>query len=222
MSTSRCTFALGVDIVSFRIRVPRSVATNSQSENKADGGILQEVAKGIERAMENCIVKYGGLVWSIARRYVKDHSAAEDVVQETFTDLWKSAKRYDPSIATECTFVGMLARRRAIDFARKQNRQPILEPLPEAETLPLATDEPSAALRCESADVREALKQLPEETQELFMFHFDQGMTHPEIAKHTGMPLGTVKTRLRRGLIEVRDILRRLEAEAEHPTPPRP
>lgn len=169
--------------------------------------------------MENCIVKYGNLVWSIARRYVKDQTAAEDVVQETFTDLWKSAKRYDPAIATECTFVGMLARRRAIDFARKQSRQPLLEPLSQVETLSLASSEPSARVRCEGEDVRAAIRQLPEESQTIFALHFDEGMTHPEIAKKTGLPLGTVKTRLRRGLIEVRNILRRLEGGAEPSTP---
>lgn len=185
------------------------MANSSQAEQEP--GLLLEVAQGIERAMEHCIRKYGGLVWTIARRYVKDHSSAEDVVQETFTDVWRSARRYDPAIATECTFIGMLARRRAIDFARKQSRQPLLEPLPEAETLPHAANEPSAAVRCESADVREALKQLPEETQKIFALHFDEGMTHPEIAEKTGIPLGTVKTRLRRGLIEARNILRRLD-----------
>lgn len=185
-----------------------------------DNGILEQVALGVERAMETCISKYGGLVWSIALRYVRDRSSAEDLVQETFTDLWKSSKRYDPAIATECTFIGMLARRRAIDFARKQNRQPILEPLPDAESLPLESSDQSAAVRCESSDVREALKHLPEETQTIFALHFDQGMTHPEIVKKTGLPLGTVKTRLRRGLIEVRNILRRLEGDGEPSTSP--
>lgn len=169
--------------------------------------------------MEKCIAQYGGLVWSIARRYVKDHSSAEDVVQETFAEVWKSAKRYDPAIATECTFIGMLARRRAIDFARKESRRPSLEPLPEGEGLPLAASEPSAAQSCASKDVRSALRQLPEETQHLFALHFDEGMTHPEIASRTGLPLGTVKTRLRRGLVEVRNILRRLEGGGEPSTP---
>ena len=184
------------------------------SQDKSSG-ILQEVGRGIEHAMEKCIVNYGGLVWSIALRYVNDRSSAEDVVQETFADLWKSAKRYDPAVATECTFVGMLARRRAIDFARKQSRQPLLEPMPELESLTHASSEPSAAVRCESANVREALKQLPAETQTIFALHFDEGMTHPEIAKKTGLPLGTVKTRLRRGLIEVRKLLRSFEGEEE-------
>lgn len=161
--------------------------------------------------MENCITKYGGLVWSIAQRYVSDRSSAEDVVQETFTDLWKSAKRYDPAIATECTFVGMLARRRAIDFARKESRRPRLEPLPEEGSMPEPSTDPEGSLRCESEDVRAALRQLPDETQKIFTLHFDEGMTHPEIVEKTGLPLGTVKTRLRRGLIEVRNQLRRLD-----------
>lgn len=161
--------------------------------------------------MEHCINKYGSLVWSIAQRYVKNRSSAEDVVQEIFTDLWKMSKRYDPAISSECTFIGMLARRRAIDFVRRESRRPQLEPLPEAESIPHATDEPSAAMRFDSEQVRAALRILSEETREIFSLHFDDGMTHSEIVEKTGLPLGTVKTRLRRGLIEVRNHLRHLE-----------
>ncbi|MFK7850963.1 MAG: RNA polymerase sigma factor [Akkermansiaceae bacterium] len=178
---------------------------------QTDTGILKGVAEGIERSMEHCISKYGGLVWTIAKRYVKNQTSAEDVVQETFTDLWKSAKKYDPSIATECTFIGMLARRRAIDFARKESRRPQFEPLPETDSLTEISAEPSASVRLESEDVRKALKLLPKETQLIFSLHFDQGMSHPEISQKVDLPLGTVKTRLRRGLIEVRNHLRRQE-----------
>lgn len=182
-----------------------------RTHDDRDSGILQEVARGVESAMDQCIKKYGPLVWSIARRHVNNDTAAEDVVQETFTDLWKSAKRFNAEVASESTFVGMLARRRAIDFARLESRRVQFEPMPEAESIPHATTEASPSLSCESQDVREALKKLPDETQQIFALHFDEGMTHPEIAERTGLPLGSVKTRLRRGLIEVRDILRRLD-----------
>lgn len=183
-----------------------------RSQEALDSMVLLRVAQGDERAMEQCITKFGPLVWSIAKRHVQDHSALEDIVQEAFTDLWKSAKRYNPAIATESTFVGLLARRRAIDFARKESRRPQLEPLPDANSLPHASIESSATLRCESEDVRAALKELPEETQQIFSLHFDEGMTHPEIVEKTGLPLGTVKTRLRRGLIDLRNKFRRLDS----------
>ena len=188
-------------------------------QNDSDDAVLHEVAQGIERAMEYCITKYSGLVWSIASRYVKNRSCAEDVVQETFTDLWKSAKRYNPAIATESTFIGMLARRRAIDFARNESRSPQLEPLPEAESLPHASTEPVPFIRSESEDILSAIKELPEETRQIFSLHFDEGMTHHEISEKTSLPLGTVKTRLRRGLIEVRNKLRHVAGvEAAQPS----
>ena len=188
-----------------------------RSKAASDGKILPEVARGSERAMEHCINKYGPLVWSIAKKHVNDHSAAEDIVQETFTDLWKSAKRFNVAIATESTFVGMLARRRAIDFVRKESRRPQLEPLPEGEILPQAAVESTSNLRCENAEVQAALKELPAETREIFVLHFEQGMTHPEIVEQTGVPLGTVKTRLRRGLIDLRNKLRRLDGDQPDP-----
>lgn len=158
--------------------------------------------------MQQCITQYSSLVWSIASRYVKNHACAEDVVQETFTDLWKSANRYDPDVASESTFIGMLARRRAIDFVRKESRHPQFEPLPDAELLPQSSTEPMPTISSESVDIRAAIQELPEETRQIFSLHFDQGMTHPEISEKTGLPLGTIKTRLRRGLIEVRNKLR--------------
>ncbi|MBU6300196.1 MAG: sigma-70 family RNA polymerase sigma factor [Verrucomicrobia bacterium] len=182
---------------------------SDRTEDPFPRGILEEVARGSERAMQDCISRYGGLVWSIAERHVRDRSSTEDVVQETFTDLWKSANRYNPAIATEVTFIGMLARRRAIDFVRKASRRPQLEPLCPSDTLHHPDSMRSDAVRWEGEAARKALKQLPPDTQELFFLHFDEGMTHPEISEKTGLPLGTVKTRLRRGLIEVRDILRR-------------
>ena len=169
--------------------------------------------------MQQCIAKYSGLVWSIVSRYVKNRSCAEDVVQETFTDLWKSANRYDPAVAGESTFIGMLARRRAIDFARKESRRPQLEALPDGEFLPHSSTEPTPFIRGEGGDVIAAIKDLPEETRQIFFLHFDEGMTHPEISEKTGLPLGTVKTRLRRGLIEVRNKLRLTESgEAAQPS----
>ena len=185
---------------------PRTV---NSPELIAQNLILPRVAAGESRAMNLCITQYGGIVWSIAKRYIKDNSEAEDLVQEVFTEIWKKAASFDPAIASESTYVGLIARRRAIDFLRRQGRQPGFEPLTAAESLPLPTSETSS-ISCDPETVKSSLANLPSDTRQLFHLFFEDGFTHPEIAERTGLPLGTVKTRLRRGLITLREQLQRL------------
>ena len=170
--------------------------------------ILPRIADGEAGAMDLCIARYGGLVWSIARRYLKESSAAEDLVQEVFTEIWKKAASYDPAVASEITYVGLIARRRAIDFLRRHGRQPGFEPLSAAESLPHPATETSS-VSCDPEAIQTSLATLPDETRRLFGLFFEDGFTHPEIAERTGLPLGTVKTRLRRGLIALREQLQR-------------
>ncbi|MCX5746449.1 MAG: sigma-70 family RNA polymerase sigma factor, partial [Proteobacteria bacterium] len=89
--------------------------------------LLARVAVGDRGALRECLDRYGGLVWSIARRF--EASEAEDAVQEIFVDLWKSAVRYDPEVASEPTFIAMIARRRLIDRRRSRGRRPATEPM---------------------------------------------------------------------------------------------
>lgn len=170
--------------------------------------ILPQVAAGEQSAMKRCIDRYGALVWSIVRRYIKETADAEDLVQEVFTEIWKKSASFNPDIASEATFIGMVTRRRAIDFLRRHGRQPGFEPLESAASLPDSTEEPST-ISCHADAVKSSLAVLPAETLQLFDLFFENGFTHPEIAEKTGLPLGTVKTRLRRGLLTLRDHLRR-------------
>ncbi len=170
--------------------------------------ILPRLAAGEPRAMNECITRHGGLVWGIVRRSVKDSTAAEDLVQEVFTEIWKKAAFYDPAVASEPTFIALVARRRAIDFLRRQGRQPDFEPLEAAGSIPASTA-PASSLNCDPEAVKSSVARLPEDTRHLFRLFFDDGFTHPEIAEKTGLPIGTVKTRLRRGLITLREQLRR-------------
>jgi len=169
--------------------------------------ILPRLAAGEPRAMNECIDRFGGLVWSIVRRSINDETEAEDLVQEIFTEIWKKAGFYDPDAASETTFIALVARRRTIDHMRKAGRQPSFEPLEAAESLPAAA--PEAPADCDAEAVKSSLASLSEETRGLFRMFFEEGFTHPEIAERTGMPLGTVKTRLRRGLLTLREHLRR-------------
>lgn len=159
--------------------------------------------------MEECIESYGGLVWSLILQRVKDSGTAEDLAQEVFTEIWKSAARYDPVIASESTFIAMITRRRTIDWLRKQQRLPAMESLAQAPDLPAPDDFPETGVDQES--LWQVVGTLPTETGRLFRLHFEQGLTHGEISEKTGLPLGSVKTVLRRGLIELRRLLKRGE-----------
>lgn len=169
---------------------------------------LPEVAAGVDRAMNRCIARHGGIVWAIVKRYIKDTAEAEDLVQEIFTEVWKKAASFDPAIAKESTFVGMIARRRAIDTLRRQGRQPGFDTLDAAKSVGHNPWEVSSNHRDPEA-VKSSLANLPQDTKELFHLFFENGFTHPEIAAKTGLPLGTIKTRLRRGLIILREQLQR-------------
>ncbi len=86
--------------------------------------LLPRIAAGDPDAVQACIRRYGGLVWSLALRMSRSREDAEDAVQEIFISLWKSADRFDPSRATEVTFIAMVARRRLIDRRRAAQRRP--------------------------------------------------------------------------------------------------
>jgi RNA polymerase sigma-70 factor, ECF subfamily len=178
------------------------------SETTSHEPILPRLAAGESRAMNECIDRFGGLVWSIVKRMIRNESEAEDLVQEIFTEIWKKAGFFDPEVASESTFIALVARRRAIDFLRRGGRRPGFEPLEAAESIPAASA-PAAPLQCDPEAVKSSVASLPDETRRLFRMFFEDGFTHPEIAEKTGLPLGTVKTRLRRGLITLREQLRR-------------
>ncbi len=165
--------------------------------------LLPRVAGGDEAAVREVLARYGGIVWSLARR--SDPQDAEDAVQEIFLDLWKSAARFDPAIASELAFIAMIARRRLIDRRRARARRPRVDPLDQALTLADASVAPD--IRAEAAMAVRALEQLRPDPRLVLLLGACQGMSHGEIAAETGFPLGTVKAHARRGLIAIRAAL---------------
>ena len=85
--------------------------------------ILKRIAEGDAAAVQDCLKKYGGLVWSLARRMLRNSDDAEDAVQEIFVDVWKNAARFDEAKSSETTFIAMIARRRLIDKIRYATRR---------------------------------------------------------------------------------------------------
>jgi len=85
--------------------------------------VLPRLAAGDPKAAEECLDRYGSLVWSLARRHTRNAADAEDAVQDVFLDLWKNAERFDASRASEAAFITMIARRRLIDRLRRKTRR---------------------------------------------------------------------------------------------------
>jgi len=168
---------------------------------------LPRIARGDGEAVSACLKKYTPLVWSLARRYCRDAAIAEDVVQEVFIDVWRSAERFDPDKASETTFIAMIARRRMIDRQRKIARTPRAEDVEEVVIGTVDTELEKVELGDEARLAREVLEKLRPEQRRVILMSVVDGMTHPEIAADTGLALGTVKSHIRRGLDKVAQIV---------------
>lgn len=169
--------------------------------------ILQRVAAGDRSAVDECLTRYGGLVWSIARRFFVERCDTEDAVQEVFIELWRMAARFDPSAGSEIAFVTMVARRRLIDRLRKNQRRVSTTPLTDDLTAVTPRKVDRLELCEEAARAAAELAQLRPEERRVLELSIHQGLAHDQIAAAIGVPLGTVKTHIRRGLIRLREKL---------------
>ena len=178
--------------------------------------ILQRIADSDPTAVAECLDTYGGLVWSMVRRQALPPQDAEDAVQEIFIDVWKSASRFDPGQASETTFICMIARRRLIDRRRRRQRQPPIDSLSANPQLQISSvDHRHLESNAEAALAGRVIANLKPKEREVLLLSAYQGMSHGQIAAHTGLPLGTVKTYVRRGLMRVRAMLDHSPPSAE-------
>jgi RNA polymerase sigma-70 factor (ECF subfamily) len=132
-------------------------------------------------------------------------------VQEVFIAIWKSASKYDPQKAKEITFVSMIARRRFIDHLRKVSKHKNLESIDDKNSGHQLYKE---SMLNESTDlqlIKQAIESLDIDDQELLNLSIYQGYSHSEIAKLLNLPLGTVKTKIRRNLIKLKGIFKNNE-----------
>ncbi|MCS6874690.1 MAG: sigma-70 family RNA polymerase sigma factor [Pyrinomonadaceae bacterium] len=168
--------------------------------------ILERIARKDASAVEECVETYGGLVWALAQKMCANRQEAEDAVQEIFIDIWKNAYKFDRNKSSEATFIVMIARRRLIDRLRKLSRKPQIESI-ESASLGLSQSYKQIQHDAEVKQVIEAFNQLKPEQRQILRLLICEGFSHQEVSTITGIPLGTVKSHARRGLIKIREIL---------------
>jgi len=175
--------------------------------------LLQRAGRGDARAFDRLYDLLSPRLFGLLRQMLTDEREAEDMLQDGFVQLWSKASDFDPSRSKAFTWAVMIFRHKAIDRMRALGRRnrlvesAALEHATLADSVHMGADDAAEAGE-RSALVREALNDLPKEQRQLIEFAFLKGLTHHVIAESLGIPLGTVKTNIRRGLLCLRDLLK--------------
>ncbi|PSL44090.1 RNA polymerase sigma-70 factor (ECF subfamily) [Saccharothrix carnea] len=183
-------------------------AVSAGQEATADE-LLTQVARGDDKAFARLYDVVAGRVFSLVRRVVRDHAQSEEVTQEVLVEVWRTAARFDPGRGSALAWVMTMAHRRAVDRVRSAQAATRREDLAarlDVET-PFDAVSEQVAARIERRQVRRCLSTLTDLQRESILLGYFQGYTYPETASVLGIPLGTVKTRMRDGLIRLRDCL---------------
>jgi len=173
----------------------------------ADEDLMPLVERKDPSAFEVLYDRHGGAAFSLAYRMVGDRTAAEDVTQEAFLSLWRSRARYDRVRGSVRTWLLGIVRNRAIDMLRHETIQAPTFSFDEemSDKRPAASETDVEALKREAArEVRGALSELPSDQMQVIKLAYFGGLSHSEIANALGMPLGTVKGRMRLGMEKIR------------------
>ena len=180
------------------------------SDGGKDAELLAQTARGDTAAFAQLYDRHSTLLFSFVVRILRDEHDAEDVLQEAFTHIWERAAQYDAALGKPLSWMISLTRNKAIDRLRKRKRRAevMMESAEEADILLSIPDEGGATLATDDAAlVRRAMSALSPEQRRAIELAFFSGLTHMEIAEQLGEPAGTIKARIRRGMLTMRDVL---------------
>ncbi|MFJ6479542.1 MULTISPECIES: ECF RNA polymerase sigma factor SigK [unclassified Streptomyces] len=171
--------------------------------------VVQQVARGDERAFSTLYDALAPMVFGIVIRVVRDRAQSEEVAQEVMIDLWRQAARYRPESGAVTTWAATIAHRRAVDRVRSAQASADRERAQAAREHRTAFDEVAERVetRLESEQVRRCLRGLTELQRQAVTLAYYQGLTYREVAESLHVALPTIKTRMRDGLIRLRDCM---------------
>ncbi|MFP5350957.1 MAG: RNA polymerase sigma factor [Actinomycetota bacterium] len=175
-------------------------------DRHAESALADRLMERDESALQEVMERYGTVVLGIARRVVAERSHAEEVAQDTFIALWRRPGAFDPTRGSLQSFLVGIARNKAIDLVRKEEsmRRRADELMSEMATRPTTT---TMDRLHDVADIQAALSQLPATQRDALALAYFGGRTYREVASELGIPEGTAKTRLRDGLIKMRETM---------------
>ena len=183
-------------------------ALTPEQAQTSDSELLHAVARGDEESLASLYDRYRLILFGLILRILHSRPEAEDILQDVFIQVWKRAADFDESRGRPFTWLVTLARSRAIDRLRaldsrqRTANESVLD-VPER-----VSDAAEDAFKSEQREVvRDALDELPAEQREALVLAYFEGLTQSEIAARLGAPLGTVKTRMRSGMIKLRELL---------------
>ena len=183
-----------------------AAAGSAASNGVSDEALLERLARGTdEQALSELYDRYQALMYGLALRITRDSAMAQDAVQEAFVGVWRNASRYSEGKASVRTWMLSITHHRSIDLIRRRRATSAL-PEDDAPGAAFTVPDvwPEVVRAVDAAAVRSALTTLPDpQRQAIEMAYFD-GFTQTEIADKTGAPLGTVKSRVRLGLLQLR------------------
>lgn len=175
-----------------------------------DAAILRQIVARDPRSMELLYDRYGGVAYALALRVLRDPGAAEDVVQEAFFNIWRQGTSYDTARGTVRTWLLTVVHHRAIDRVRSMRAKTRGDVAIDSVLFLQAKEDTWATVSAglESERIRAAVATLPPEQRQVVEMAYFAGLTHVEIAERVGIPLGTVKGRMRLAVDKLRDALR--------------
>jgi RNA polymerase sigma-70 factor (ECF subfamily) len=184
----------------------RAAADSPPASGSTDEQLMERLAAGLDdQALSELFDRYQARMYGLAMRVTNDAGLAQDAVQEAFIGIWRNAARYSETRASVRTWMLSITHHRAVDLIRRRRAT---TPLPEGEVVSAALSTPDVwpeVSRAVDADsVRAAVATLGDTQREVIELAYFDGLTQLEIADRTGAPLGTVKSRARLGLVQLR------------------